>query len=270
MNFLQRNNNFQSRNNRKKKSPLPIAIIIFLIIIFSFSWTRGLIFNIVSPLWKTRNIISVFVTDNAQVFQSKSSLIAENNSLKSELAGLAQDKILMDQIKGENEDLKNILNRKGLKEKEILAAILIKPFLSPYDTLIIDIGSTDGVSDGDEVLADGNTHIGYISDVYKNSSKVTLYSSPGEKVKVLIGKDAILKEASGLGGGNFSVDMPREAGIQEGDTITIPSISSNIFSVVQKIVYKDTDSFEKVYFTSPVNISELRWVEVIPSVIKKS
>ncbi len=269
MNFLQRSNNFQGRNNRKKNSFLPIIIVVFLILIFSFNWTRGLLFNVISPLWKTRNTISSFVSDNVSILRSKSALIVENNSLKNQLEALAQDKILSQEIKGENEDLKNILNRKAVNDKIIVAAILIKPYLSPYDTLIIDVGTTDGISEGDKVLTDGNIHIGYISEVFDNSSRVTLYSSPGEKVKVFIGNNNIEKEAQGLGAGNFSIDMPREASVEVGDAITIPSISSNVFSVVQKIEFKDTDSFEKLFFTSPVNIAELKWVEVVPTVNKK-
>ncbi len=166
--------------------------------------------------------------------------------------------------------MKNMLGRKTTKANLVLAAVLEKPFLSPYDTLIVDAGSADGIARGDKVLADdASTYIGYISDVFDNQSKITLYSSPGEKVEVLIGTNSVLKEALGAGSGNFTVEMPREADVKEGDSIVIPSISPNVFGVVEKINFKEADSFQTVLFKNPINIAELKWVLVLAAPKKK-
>ena len=168
-------------------------------------------------------------------------------------------------LKNENADLKNILGRKNNSQKEILATILAKPFFSPYDTLVIDLGSADGIAVGDQVIALGNTYIGKISEVYSHSSKVTLYSSSGETIDVLVGTSTVEKTATGMGGGNFSLQMPVGSNVNIGDPIIIPSISANIFSTVEKIDSEPTDSFETVLFKNPVNISELQYVEVVPA-----
>ena len=44
----------------------------------------------------------------------------------------------------------------------ILSAILSKPNQSPYDTLIIDVGTQEGLKTGDTVFALGNVPIGRI------------------------------------------------------------------------------------------------------------
>ena len=197
------------------------------------------------------------------VLNSKVELALENSQLKEQLKSDERNQALFGIVQKENDDLKNILNRKSSDQNLLLSSVLVKPFLSPYDTLIIDVGSSSNISINDKVLVDGNTFIGYISEVYKNTSKVILYSSPGEKVNVQIGSNNVEKVAVGQGGGNFSVQMPRESDIKEGDNITIPSISPNIFGVVEKIEFKESDSFQTVIFKSPVNISELKWVEVL-------
>jgi cell shape-determining protein MreC len=166
-------------------------------------------------------------------------------------------------LKNENDDLKNILNRNKTDQKLLLATVLIKPFFSPYDTLIIDVGSSSGVVINDKVLVDNNTFIGYVSEVYDDTSKVVLYSSPGEKVNVLIGNNNVEKEAIGLGGGDFKIEIPRGIDVKEGDSIVIPSISTNVFGVVEKIEFKESDSFQTILFKNPVNISELKWVQVL-------
>lgn len=263
MNFRQRSNDFDRRNNRNKFIPAIIFVVVILLLIFSFSWPRNILFSAVSPLWKTKNAIASFFADDINLLKSKSALIAENNSLKAQIQIDMENQYLLQIAIGENNDLKNILNRKDYNPKEILAAVLVKPFLSPFDTLIIDIGKKDGISAGDEVMA-SSTYIGFISEVYDRTSKVVLYSSDGQKFNVLVGKNSVQEQAIGLGGGDFSLQIPVGTAVNVGDPIVMPSVSLNVFSNVEKIEAKPTDSFETVLFKNPVNIEELKWVEVLP------
>lgn len=265
MNFRQRNKTFFIRDNFNKNVFLPVIAVIFFIFIFSFTPTRNILFTVGSPLWLIKNKVSYFFVDNIAVLKSKNDILNENSSLKDQILLKNKEQILYDMLKKENEDLKNILNRNKTNQKLLLSSILVKPFLSPYDTLIIDVGSIDNINVGDKVLAEGNVFIGYVSEVYDQTSKVILYSSPGEKVKVLIGNNNIEKEAIGLGGGNFKVEIPREIDIKEGDSVVIPSISTNIFGTIEKIEFKESDSFQIILFKNPVNMAELKWVEVLLS-----
>lgn len=265
MSYRLKSSLIKSSEKRKRNKSLYISFIIFIIVIilFSFNVGRGILFSIGSPILSVKNYIVSTMSENLDVLRSKESLIAENRILK-EIMGKNERLLLMSRVlQNENEDLKALLGRKNTRQKTVLSAILSKPPLSPYDTLIIDIGSEDSVSVGNQVMADGNTFIGYISETYSNSSKVVLYSSPDEKTNVIIGNNNIEREAVGVGGGNFRLEVPREVDVKEGDTIIIPSVSSNIFGVVEKISSKDADSFQTVLFKSPVNINELKWVEVV-------
>lgn len=255
MNFHQKNNN--------KKYLWAFLTVIFFVAIFSIPFSRNLLFSVGSPIWYIENSIKNFFSYNLAILDSKNNLLEENAYLKNQLSLKDKEEILFDLLSKENEDLKNILNRKKENQKLLLGAILVKPFLSPYDTLIVDVGSSDGVNVGNRVLVDGNVYIGYVSEVYNNSSKIVLYSSPGEKVKVLIGNNNIEKEATGLGGGNFKVEIPVDIDVAEGDTIIMPSISPNIFGIVEKVEFKESDSFQNVLFKNPSNISELKWVEIL-------
>ena len=247
---------------------MSVLFVFIFFIIFSFSGPKSVIFGIASPFWNIKNSFYYFISDNLNLLRSKSNLIEENYNLSKQIEKDERDLLLKDILNSENEDLKLLLNRRNSNSKSILGTILVKPTLSPYDTLIIDIGLDQNISIGDKVVVDGNVFIGYISEVYSNSSKVILYSSPGEKVVVLIGESNIGKEAVGAGGGNFSVNAPREIEVKEGDTITIPSISPNVFGVVEKIEFKENDAFQRILFKNTVNINELKWVLVVPSLNK--
>jgi len=224
-----------------------------------------MLFGIGAPLWGFRNSLAAFVSKNIQLLQSKSALIAENDALKAQIQNDQENELLAVALKDENADLTNLLNRMTDGRKEILAAILIKPPFSPYDTLLIDIGSADGVSVGDRVLAYGNVYIGSVAEISDHASKVVLYSSSGEQVKVLVGAGKIMEQATGMGGGNFTLSMPVGSDVRVGDPIVVPSISPNIFGTVEKIESKPSDSFETILFKTPVNVSELAWVLVEPS-----
>ena len=265
MNFHLKNNNYLVKNNASKNIIFYFIGVIFLIAIFSLPSVRNLLFGIGGPIWSVRNSINYFLSDNIKLLNSKINLIDENSLLKEQIKSYEKEQALFSLLKKENEDLKNILGRKISGRNVLLSAVLSKPYLSPYDTLVIDTGLFDGVSVDDKVLADGNTYIGYVSEVYDNFSKVVLYSSPGEKVKVLIGNSNIEKDATGLGGGNFEVQIPREIDIKEGDPIVIPSISANVFGVVEKIEFKESDSFQNIIFKNPINIGELKFIEVLLS-----
>jgi len=267
MNFRQKSNDFERRGGQKKFVLAGFFVVIF-ILIFSFQAPREILFGIGGPFWGVKNSITSFFAGNIDLVRSKSSLIAENNLLKEEIQNNKEDQLLAEALKNENFELKDILNRKNNNQKGILGVILAKPFFSPYDTLLIDIGSADDISVGDQVLASGNIYIGSIVETYEHSSKIILYSSSGEKTKVLIGKNNLEKEAIGMGGGYFSIEAPTGSDIKIGDPVVIPSISQNIFSTVEKIDLKPTDSFETILFKNPINISELKWVLVVPAVNK--
>lgn len=265
MNFHQRNKSFLTNESLNKKVYVSVATVVVLFAFFLLPWTRNLLFNIGSSVWGLENNMVSFFYQNSEILKSKESLINENILLKKQITLRERNDQLFDLLKNENNDLKSILGRKNSDQKFLLAAVLTKPIFSPFDTLIIDVGLVDGVTVGDKIIVDGDVFIGYISEVYDHESKVVLYSSPGEKVKVLIGSNNIEKEATGLGGGNFIVEMPRESDINEGDIITMPDISTNLFGVVEKIEFKDSDSLQDVLFKNPVNVTELKWVEVVLS-----
>lgn len=258
MNFLQRNN-----IKPRRKKFLPLLIVVFLIALFYFPGVRNFVFETVSPVWKVKDSVSSFFVNSFDLLKSKSSLTEENLELKLKIAEDEKNRILYEAVRKENEDLKEIFNRKKNSQNMILGAILEKPFLSPYDTLIVDAGLLEGVSPQDKVLAWGDVHIGYVNEVFDHVSKVVLYSSDGEKVNVLIGKDNILKEAVGIGGGNFKAEVPAGLEVNAGDTVTIPSISTNVFGTVERVDFKETDSFKTIFFKGLVNVAELKWVEIL-------
>src|SRR3989344_5593533 len=82
-----------------------------------------------------------------------------------DLSRLAAVQAQLDALYQENLDLKARLNRDA-RVGRILGAVLLRPPATPYDTLVIDIGSDEGVALGGTVSAGGTIMIGTILEGY--------------------------------------------------------------------------------------------------------
>jgi cell shape-determining protein MreC len=195
------------------------------------------------------------------IVRSKYGLEVENQKLKDEIAARDAAALELDTLKSENESLKNTLGRTG-KAQVTLGVIISRPPVSLYDTLVLDIGTNDGIKVGDKVYASGDVLIGDIAEVYSSESKVSLYSTPGRITPVLVGTSTIAASAMGKGGGNFVIKLPVSTKVVQGAVITIPHIRVHTFGVIDAIQVDSSDSLQTILFRSPVNVNQLQFVEV--------
>ncbi|MFA5778182.1 MAG: rod shape-determining protein MreC [Candidatus Paceibacterota bacterium] len=252
----------------KRKKFLNIAIgIVFLIILFYF---RAGIFNglsyitggIFRPVLILGNNVGERFGNLGVYFASKNSLSIQNRNLQTQLNEEEMRISNYNSLLAENNNLKEILNRKNTKIPMILATILAKPNQSIYDTLIVDVGLEQGLQMGNMVFALGNIPVGRVAEVYPNSAKVVLFSNPGEKTQAIISSKDIFMELIGRGGGNFEMVLPRDLTVQKGDQVVMSGINPYVLAVVETIISDPRDSFTKALLSSPVNIQELKFVEV--------
>lgn len=238
-------------------------------IFYGFSYISNIIFR---PVLIIGNNIGDKLSSISNYFYSKNSLALENEDLRLKLDEQEARMSNYNSILDENLKIKEILGRKEKKVDMILAGILSKPNQSPYDTLIIDVGMKSGILLGQRIFAFGNIPIGHIIEVYPDTSKVILYSSPGEKTEVVIGSKPVLTSSSlggdtfmqivGRGGGNFEMILPRDFILEKGTEVVLPGITPYVVGIVETIISDPRDSFQKALLTSPVNIQELKFVEV--------
>ena len=254
----------KARRNKFLKYAVAVLILFVLIyfhasLFYALSYVSELVFR---PVLILGNNISEKLSNAGSYFVSKKSLRLENEDLKLKLSEEENKMSNYNTLLDENLKLKEILGRKEEKREMILAAILSKPNRSPYDTLLIDVGTKSGVSSGQRVFALGNIPIGYVAETYSDSAKIVLYSSPGEKTEVVVsGHDSYI-ELIGRGGGNFEMIVPRDFTLAEGTEVALPGLSAHILARVETIISDPRDAFQKALLISPVNVAELKFVEV--------
>ena len=262
---------------QKNKKILRWALIVcVLLIMFYFrspfiSSLSYVAHIVLTPFMAVGNVVSNSFGGFRAFVANKDDILKENEDLRNKLneqtASLSnQTSVLADKLR-----LEAILGRKQDSNPFLLSAILAKPNKSPYDTLIVDTGENNGVKTGDLVFAMGNVPIGRVAAVYPFSAKIVLFSTADEKTEVVLatgsmptgeaGQSAFV-EVVGRGGGNFEMVLPRDFSITEGTEVVLPGIHSYTVAVVQAVISDPRDAFSKALLISPINIYELKFVQI--------
>lgn len=247
------------------KLPVFVTAIVFVCVIvvgpFVSPVFGSALRTVFKPVITFTNSIGTGIASLGSYFSSKKNLTKENEQLKNRVTEV--EALLLDRetLAAENTTLKESLGR-SVSKKLVLAKVLIKPNRSLYDTLIIDIGANAQIKEGAKVFAYGNIPIGVITSVDNGTSVVKLYSTAGEKTFGRIDGSHIDIELTGRGGGNFEAELPRDVTVLEGTNVLLPDISAHIIARVGKELSDPRDPVQKFLLTSPVNMSELDFVEV--------
>lgn len=213
-----------------------------------------------SRLWRGSDNASAGLFGVPAYFRGIAALRAERDSLKEELEASRAAVLDRNLLYEENLMLKETMGRLA-QPNALLAAVLVRPPETPYDTLILDVGEREQVSIGDRVTAGGTMRIGEIEEVYAHTARVRLYSAPG------LSHDAFLRgtipvRVEGQGGGSLRAEVPHDAEAKPGDLVSLPGIEPNFSLVVEQVDDGRGDSAATIYMRLSANPFAIRYAEV--------
>ncbi len=87
-------------------------------------------------------------------------------------------------------------------------------------------------------------------------------TNSGQATTPPTGGGNITAQIVGRGGGNFEMVIPKGSSLQVGAQAVLPGINSYVVGIVQKIISDPRNAFTKALLISPVNVQELKFVEV--------
>jgi cell shape-determining protein MreC len=260
-----------------------IVIVIIAVQLLVPYFLPALFTTIARPFWRMEFSAASGSLDSPQA------LLVQNEDLKNQLTALEVSQQSIHMLQSDNSALLALLGRSTATSTGMaslnnssatssspesvfsslkplpgltLAAVLVRPPVAPYDELVIDIGADHDLVTGAKVYAPGNVLIGTTTDILGQTSKVKLFSSPGEAYPVLIGPGHIPATAIGRGGGQYEAQIPQASKVNQGDFVSDSSLSSAPFGIVSAVISNPAEPFEMVLFAPPVNIYQLRWVLV--------
>lgn len=204
-----------------------------------------------------------FMTSSAALpshFRTQSALIAEIQSLKDAQQARVDEALTRARLEAENAALATQL---ALQQDETLTArVLMRPDQLPYDTLLIDAGARDGVTEGAIVYIGEKIAVGTVLRSYAESALVRLVSSPGVQASVFVFGPDIFTEAEGMGGGVLRITVPQGIPLSVGDIVVLPAANAGAYGEVIDVVAVESSPHQYGYVTSPATLQSVRFVEV--------
>lgn len=289
------------KERRNRLIAFIIGGVTVVVIFFQFFFPHflpALFTTIARPFWRIEFSIA------SGSLRSSSSLLAENEALKIRIQELSTEDASADVLRTQNAELLSALGRSDVTltslntstgiigssttisastspitsfsklvatirsgDQRILGAVLVRPPFTGYDEIVVDVGLDRGITPGSKVYAPGNILIGTTTDVLGQTTKVTLFSSPGQTYPVLIGSSHIPATAVGRGGGQYEAQVPQATKIAHGDVVLDTSLTDGPFATVTAVLSNPADPFETALFSPGVNVYQLRWVLIEPRAV---
>ncbi len=255
---------FVSADTRSRRARIA-AVVLVVALVFAVPPVRRATAHAAGTLGlgvaKVTRSVGSWIGGLGTAVRSKRALEAENAQLRGDIERFAAQVAERQHLSAENAELKAALGRSG-NARFILAAVLKKPPVSAYDTLVIDGGSADGIALGQTVYAHGEAPIGTVAEVTEHSALVRLWSAPGERTPVRLSPEGLDIELVGRGGGNFEATLPHDLSVPETAAAVTRETNARIVALFRKVISDQRDPFQKVLLVSPVNVNYLSFVEV--------
>lgn len=203
---------------------LLVAVIILRGPITSFSFP--LLSKLAEPLWGLRNILvseDIRTRDQAQIMV-----------LEARLRELSSD----------------------IDKDYSVAHILSSLAVTPYGTVVIDLGKEDGVTAGDSLVSKEGVALGDVVEVFEGSAKATLYSNYGNSIEVSLA-DGVRFIMVGSGGQSFEARLPSGMDLEPGDLVYLPGKEYYVLAKIEIVEALPGAAFQRILARSPINIHSI-------------
>lgn len=197
-------------------------------------------------------------------------LIRENMFIKNQRDFFRAEYFNLLELKDENELLRQVLNTQKSKSQNIsLANILAFDPFQAGDTLVLDRGRMQGVSEGNEVILPGNILVGRVKEVSGKQSRVVLINSPQSRV-TSVTEDGLTKGVvTGSASGALNLDLVlKDAKLYPGQILLTSGLDGFferglLIGEVDKTVDDDSAPFKKAFVRPFFNSRDLKQVFII-------
>ena len=277
---------------RKKRV---FMILFFVVIILSWTFIRPIFLTVLDPFvslyFKTSSSLYNTKEKTTAYFRTKEDSLSyikqledENSRLHNKLALFENTNCLPSQVNilptihlatstdtASTSNSKQPLDETSLlydcdhlsvgSETKNLMSLKASPLLSAmsylYDTVRLNKGQRDGVSEGDIVYTRGMVVVGKILSVTKSTSLALLYSRDGIETYGTEQKTSTSFKVTGNGGGSYLALIPRDVDIQENDKILLTENQDFILGTVASVTFDKQDVSKKVYIRGGFNPASL-------------
>ncbi len=243
-------------NPQSVKGGALVLVVVVILFVLRVAFPDAFL-AILSPLWRAGETSTARVGAVESFFVDKQSLAAERDRLLTENTALVVENGL---LRAKVEDLTKLVGTRTESEQGIVAGVLARPPISPYDVLIVDRGSMDEVEVGVLAFGNGGTPLGTVAATTKHSSRVLLFSAPGRESAASVGENRIPITLIGQGSGAFTTEVSKDAGIVVGDQVYVAGPGSLPVGTVIAVLTDPSATTARVRIRPIVNPFSSTWV----------
>lgn len=264
---LKTRENFHRNSKRQTLVRVGVSVAIAFFALYLAGGLLGKVVSIVTaPVYSFRHWMAESSATVPLYFRSRTELLGEIAALKDQLAALSGSDAAIERMRIENDELRSLLSI--YDEERVAAAVVARPPYVPYDALLIDRGSNDGIREGAIVYYAHDRAIGVVARTFAQSALVTLFSSPGIMSTVYLIGPNVFTTAYGEGGGVMRVTVPQGIPLMEGDVAVVPSLAVGILGAVSAVASVSTEPEQNGFITFEVPLQSIRAVSVSPRTIE--
>lgn len=223
---------------------------------------KGIFYSFSGPFqsffWRTGQDVSGFT----EAFFSSQNIKREDESLKAKNKELLSELLLLREVKGENEFLRNAMGIDIDKEFDlILAEVVGKDIFR--DSILINKGLKDGVKKNQPVLTSQKTLLGKIGEVYENFSEVVLISNTEISFDAKVSETDIFGVVKGKGRSEIVLEfVPKKKELKVGNVVVSAALGGIfpegiLVGEIQEVKKSDTDPFQSARMKPSFDIKEL-------------
>ncbi|ACH66992.1 rod shape-determining protein MreC [Aliivibrio fischeri MJ11] len=236
----------------------------------AFSDIRYLLNSFVSPIHYAANLPRTMFNGMYERFNSRNTLMLENQRLKQEMFVQNSNLLLMEQLKQENSRLRNLLGSPFIRDEKKMVTEVMAVDSAPYThQVMIDKGSVDGVYEGQPVISDKGI-VGQINYVGAHNSRVLLLTDANNAIPVQAVRNDIRVIASGKG----HLDMmqlehiPTNTDLKVGDLLVTSGLGQRYpegypVGYISKIDNDNKRPFASIDIETTVEFDKLRYLLLV-------
>lgn len=213
----------------------PLAVVLLLAAFFYLlnlngflSPVKNFFYSISSPaqkkIWSNGINISGFFSG----IREAQSLRKELEDLKAKNQELIAQNVALEELKKENETLRQALNIEMEKEFQLKFSYIVSKDVFE-DSVLIDLGAEDGIKKGMPVISKEKTLVGRIGEVYDNYSEVIMITSKKSSFDAQISEKEVFGVVKGKGDSGLRMELiPKEKEVLAKDLVVSTTLG-NIF-----------------------------------------
>jgi len=233
---------------------LVLALVVVLLLVLRLLFPAALT-SAARPLWAIGDTLTGAVGSASLSFENADEVREERDRLRQELIAKANE---YETLRAQLTDV----GRLGETGGRIVAGVLARPPVSPYDTLVLGKGTKDGVRTGAQAYGQGGIPLGLVERADEGTAHVSLYSSAGRETYGWAGEARTPVTLVGAGSGAFRATLPKDTPVAVGEMVYVPGPGALPIGTIVRIDTNPSSPTASVFIQPAVNPFSLSSVSI--------